>query len=1639
MEIHFYALHEIYPILFRTENAERDFREAERKKLTPTVTTLKRTRYYTTRHNGICVTTEIKEYTKKTTYVYAEGDKPPELDNISLKSDCVQEKNKIAKKFTPIGNDELDAILQSDHPFDMSKLDSCHTGIYNLKNDSKGGDTSSFTSKDFNITSQATKTSDTSTSDRPVEYETALNHPAEPLKFVPSDRESPGPDTCKVNRLSYNQALKDSRVSLGDGSSATSSSSSSTSSTSKTFKDTDDEKSTGTHRSSLLPNFFNFCKGPDTKSIDSRNQPDSPPKKSKKKQSLVSSHSLTSSTSSTSIKVDKGIGPGYIPHHCGDHSHGHSPSLEASRSRSDASKDRDKPKSSKDGESTTFKKLSHKPSHSISIAKKPTSSQKQKKKKPKRPMCPPFGKKPDVHSPPPPRPKKHASADKPKIEPEIIKEIPLTQPEYPNEVSVDSTLPVDSIHQSTDDYIPVLDVPKVGKETIGVQQSVPDSGKKSAGKPPPSVKSLPSASVTSKSLISKEVSAGVVKVPSIDHSPNIKSLPTKSITTVSLHTKSKSAASVPMKSRSSTPKLREPLDVHPKAVILKKKPSHDKRKPKKRPFSLCGNQLPSGSESPDKEKQKKPKKRPMSCFSKQPSETSTSSVSSDKDDTIADGESLSSDDSFAMSSSLIRPKSADPSPKLIKMSPIKEPEKIPRQLKVGINGDGTLKMDDDGNLLDPDGNPLVYVGPTGGEGKPLFKPELGPVIGPDGTVYDPYGKPILNKDGLPVKVGLRPCSPRLDSDTPDRRPLTPDLNRNVLGPDHLPVTDDKGEPIKCPEVSSCPYVDPEGLLYGPNGKPIIDPETKLPIKIKLNPDNSIPIDDDKNILDPDGKPFGDPDHPLKLGSDIPGPIIAPDGTVLSPEDGKPILDSDGNPVKAAMEDPETSSTPTDSPSFKEPRKPDEQGNILNENGKPVVGPDMKPIKCPVISKPVYIDPEDVIHGPDGKPIIDPDTKLPIKIKLNPDNSILIDDNKNILDPDGKPIGDPENPLKLGLDIPGPIIAPDGTVLSPEDGKPILDSDGNPVKAALTPSMEPPLYRPRPPDDNGNILDAEGNPVLGPDGEPIKCPTVAHCPYIDPSGVLHNADGKPAIDPETGKPIKINLGPDSTLPTNDNGDPVDENGKPIGELPAPIVTPDGHVISPVSGKPILDPDNRPHVTSPPGVLAELPVNEDGELLDRNGNPIIDPDSGKPVRPTILPICPYISPEGDLYDIAGDQPLVTYDEPPSLHTEPVVEEPKYAAPPMTKPLGRDTVADLQGNVDIPSIKSSVAKETPSKEMGVKEKPSLTTTNTLKSSTSSIKPPPRPKKKSKPWSGCYPCARKQTEPKKDKKRIPESSNICSETPTSKRKSSTSTSSKSKTSKSSKNAVNELLDKVRGRKSKPVTNLRRSVSIPASLYSSQESLIEVTYVIRRRRGQSAPPQAKKRRPTRVKINCGYGNTPALISPMYVADVVGAFKATETTLGETPDLVDYHENIVDKLKEYKKNPEKEKEREHKTESHIYTTCFCEKSQPAARLSVGISTNCDIIQHEQGPPVPIPEYYSYVYQHLVSFLRDTISDTMRLSFLIKVYRSFRLPFLFFICLYKCFILFLNLFFQTLHSFSLCAFSNGPFIFFVCLFKRSLPS
>jgi len=87
-------------------------------------------------------------------------------------------------------------------------------------------------------------------------------------------------------------------------------------------------------------------------------------------------------------------------------------------------------------------------------------------------------------------------------------------------------------------------------------------------------------------------------------------------------------------------------------------------------------------------------------------------------------------------------------------------------------------------------------------------------------------------------------------------------------------------------------------------------------------------------------------------------------------------------------------------------------------------------------------------------------------------------------------------------------------------------------------------------------------------------------------------------------------------------------------------------------------------------------------------------------------------------------------------------------------------------------------------------------------------------------------------------------------------------------------------------------------------------------------------------------------LAPKYITDVM-ATVGLDADVEGLKDLkaVPYHEKLLKELKNFKK-----KEEDDVIASHIYTTCHC---VPGGRVSVGVSTGCDIIQHEEceGEPV----------------------------------------------------------------------------------------
>ncbi|MFE9426019.1 hypothetical protein ACFYNO_24010 [Kitasatospora sp. NPDC006697] len=148
-------------------------------------------------------------------------------------------------------------------------------------------------------------------------------------------------------------------------------------------------------------------------------------------------------------------------------------------------------------------------------------------------------------------------------------------------------------------------------------------------------------------------------------------------------------------------------------------------------------------------------------------------------------------------------------------------------------------------LLGPDGKPL-----TTKDGKPWTVP-AGSTIDANGTVIGPDGKPVLGPDGKPekapagAKVGSLPPSPGpggLYNPTGGNFRVPPgstvDANGMVLGPDGKPVLDANGNPVYAGKNAK---VGKDGTLLDQNGNPVGNQEQLLTNEEHAMGDSLIPL------------------------------------------------------------------------------------------------------------------------------------------------------------------------------------------------------------------------------------------------------------------------------------------------------------------------------------------------------------------------------------------------------------------------------------------------------------------------------------------------------------------------------------------------------------------------------------------------------------------------------------------------------------------------------------------------------------------------------------------------------------------------------------------------------------------------------
>lgn len=509
------------------------------------------------------------------------------------------------------------------------------------------------------------------------------------------------------------------------------------------------------------------------------------------------------------------------------------------------------------------------------------------------------------------------------------------------------------------------------------------------------------------------------------------------------------------------------------------------------------------------------------------------------------------------------------------------------------------KTDDNGNLLGPDGKPLI--GSDGFPVKTAAGPD-GPTSGSDGTLYGNDGKPLLGKDGEPLKAAqMHNGKPLCNNDG------------EILGPDGKPVTAPNGEPLKSGKTPIGLSVLPDGSLMGPSGKPFCGPDNN-PLKCGLDGDKKPVIDEKGALCGPDGKPLVGPDGKgIKPGAGSLGPSVKPDGSLVT-ADGRPIKGTDGKPLKAAMG------------SCGKP-KVNDNGDMVGPDGKPLLDENGKPIKAPDAFPGPHIGDDGTLTKTDGTPLLGKDGK-PLKTatggrpQTDKDGNLLDDSGKPLVGADGKPITSSGGPY-------GPLVAPDGTVEGP-GGSPVKGPDDKPLVCEQSPEGLPCK------DGDGNLIGPDGKPLIGPDDRPVvfgkdtdeeakpdEQPSDINVMIIGPDDkpvpatVKDLGDGKFQVqyEPKEEGPHKLDV-----VAGGEHAPkcPVEVDVKPSLDLDnlnlgygtgTPRIGPNGTLYD-ENGKPLKDKDGKP-LKCALGPDGKPLTDKDGNLLGPDGKPLLGPD-GKPIK-------------------------------------------------------------------------------------------------------------------------------------------------------------------------------------------------------------------------------------------------------------------------------------------------------------------------------------------------------------------------------------------------------------------------------------------
>lgn len=311
--------------------------------------------------------------------------------------------------------------------------------------------------------------------------------------------------------------------------------------------------------------------------------------------------------------------------------------------------------------------------------------------------------------------------------------------------------------------------------------------------------------------------------------------------------------------------------------------------------------------------------------------------------------------------------------------------------------------------------------------KPSEQPEPAKPADPSDEPADPSTYPV-DDEGDIVK-------PKVDPETGE-----PVVDPETGEPETEKITDPEGKPIKPGDTKEDhPSIPDDKTLEEYiedqlDPKPIVKPEPQRP---------TYPVDEDGDIVNPDGEKVKDPEgKPIKPGDTKEDHPSIPEDQDIDDYIQNPIDPETGEPV---VPDPDDPTKPSGAEPVRDPNRPvypvDKDGDIVDPT-KPVIDPDTNQPKVdPETGEPVY----EKILDPEGNPIKNTDTE---KDHPNLPEGKTIDE--YIQEQGGEPLPKPY-PTDDDGDVVQPVVDPEtgDPVVDPETGEPVyekvVDANGDPIK------------------------------------------------------------------------------------------------------------------------------------------------------------------------------------------------------------------------------------------------------------------------------------------------------------------------------------------------------------------------------------------------------------------------------------------------------------------------------------------------------------------------------------------------------------------------------------------------------------------